>query len=122
MREQALASPDAEICGLIGGSGNRALSLYPVTNIADEPKRNFFMEPRGLIDAMQVMRNEKVTLWGIYHSHPLTSAEPSPKDRELAAYPDLYYFIISLQANVAELGSYYFNGKDFIPVEAIFSN
>ena len=122
MREQALASPHAEICGLIGGSGNRALSLYPVANFADMPECNFLMEPREQIAAMRAMRNENEAFWGIYHSHPLTSADPSPTDRELAAYPDLYYFIISLQSNTIVLGSYYFNGDDFIPVETVFSN
>ena len=122
MREQALASPDAEICGLIGGHENRALSFYPVNNIADKPEYNFLMEPREQIAAMQAMRGECETFWGIYHSHPLTAADPSPADRELAAYPGLYYFIISLQANEVVLGSYYFNGDDFIPVEAVIGD
>ena len=122
MRDQTLKSPDTEICGLIGGRDHTAMSLYQVTNVAEIPERNFLMEPGEQFAAMRAMRNRKEVLWGIYHSHPSTAAVPSQTDRLQAAYPGLYYFIISLRSSREELGSYYFNGEDFIPVDVIVGN
>lgn len=44
---------------------------------------------------MREMRADGLELLGIYHSHPNGKNEPSPRDIELAYYPDAAYFIIS---------------------------
>lgn len=113
MFEHALANPAIEICGLLGSYGNHPMTVYPVKNIADDPVHSFLMDPEEQIDAMRRMREANEPLWGIYHSHPDTPAEPSAIDLKLAAYPDVYYFIISLMGDQPKLGCFYFDGTAF---------
>jgi proteasome lid subunit RPN8/RPN11 len=44
---------------------------------------------------MREIRTVGLELTGIYHSHPNGQNEPSPRDIELAYYPDTAYVIIS---------------------------
>lgn len=113
MLEHALGTPDIEVCGLIGGRADNALTVYPVNNIADEPAQRFLMGPKEQINVMRRMREANESLWGIYHSHPYSSVEPSASDLDMAYYPDVYYFIISLTNNQSELGCFYFDGLKF---------
>jgi len=50
-----------------------------------------------LMDAMTNMRDNRLELLAIYHSHPRTEAYPSATDIRLAYYPDSSYLIISLK-------------------------
>jgi len=113
MLEHALATPAAEVCGLIGARDELPSSVYPVRNVAGDPVQQFLMDPEQQIEAMRRMRDAGEELWGIYHSHPDTAAEPSATDLRLAAYPDTYYFIISVATATPELNGFYFDGKGF---------
>ncbi len=96
MLEQARASPEHEVCGLLGKpAGAHSVSCYPVTNIAADPRQHFEMDPRGQIDAFKHMRARGEQLWAIYHSHPRGPAEPSATDIRRMSYPDALYLIIS---------------------------
>ena len=111
--EHALSSPGEEVCGLLGGNVSGLNSVYPVRNIANKPQSRFLMSPEEQIAAIRVMRKRGETLAGIYHSHPDTEAVPSNADIELAAYPDVYYFIISLAKPRPELKCYILEGNVF---------
>ncbi len=93
---QAQTHPDYEVCGLIGAKDDVPVSVYPVGNIAEDPKDHFRMDPEGQIAAMKTMRERGEALFAIYHSHPKAPAQPSEEDVSLAAYPDALYLIISL--------------------------
>ncbi len=54
------------------------------------------MDPRDQIEAMRDMREHNEELFGIYHSHPHSPAEPSATDLEQAEYPEALYIIVSL--------------------------
>ena len=95
MFDHAVTSPAQEVCGLIGGSKGRPETYYPIKNITDDPDRSFLMDPQEQINAMRVMCKLGEELIGIFHSHPYTSADPSAADLDLAAYPDVIYYIIS---------------------------
>ncbi len=95
--DHCLESPEQEVCGLIGVDPDGRQSLYRVHNIAEQPATAFLMEPRSQIQAMRTMRDAEQELQAIYHSHPSTEATPSETDLRLAAYPDVYYLIASLQ-------------------------
>lgn len=97
----ALRSPRLEVCGLIGGVGEVAVSRHPVANVARDPARRFEMDPRGQIDVFRALREENQELYAIYHSHPDGPAEPSATDLEQAAYPDAFYLIVSLAGTAA---------------------
>lgn len=92
----AQLSPDAEICGLIGGKNGLPVSCYPVANVADNTKQRFLLDAKQQIAAMAEMRARNENLFAIYHSHPAAPAEPSSLDLQEAAYSDALYLIISL--------------------------
>ncbi len=121
MFEHAVTSPEQEICGLIGGSKGHPETYYPIKNVADDPVRSYLMDPQEQINAMRDMRNLGESIIGIFHSHPFTSADPSAADLELAAYPDVIYFIISLIGAKPELSTYYFDGKSFSKIPTLIT-
>jgi proteasome lid subunit RPN8/RPN11 len=92
----AQISPDAEICGLVGGKNGVPQTCYPVVNIAESPEQRFLLDPKQQIAAMAAMRDQGEQLFAIYHSHPAAPAFPSWLDLEQAAYPEAIYLIISL--------------------------
>lgn len=92
----AQASPDMEVCGLIGSKAGEPVSWYPVANIADHPEQRFRLDPKGQIDVMRTMRDAGEELFAILHSHPTSPAEPSQIDLAEMGYPEVCYLIISL--------------------------
>ena len=116
MLAHASSTPNIEVCGLLGGHDNRALSVYPIKNIAQDQSCRFLMDPEEQINAMCIMREKGEDLRGIYHSHPFSPPIPSDLDRKSAAYPDVFYFIISLSDKKPEVNCYYYNGRNFLEV------
>jgi proteasome lid subunit RPN8/RPN11 len=93
---QAQTSPNAEVCGLISAKQGRPRRCIPVPNVSDQPQRLFAMDPKSQIDALRDLREQNEELFGIYHSHPHSPAEPSATDLDQANYPDALYVIVSL--------------------------
>ncbi len=93
---QAQSSPDAEICGLITAKAGRPSRCIAVPNISERPQQLFAMDPGRQIDAMRRMREQGEELFGIYHSHPHSPAQPSDRDLQEAGYPEALYIIVSL--------------------------
>lgn len=93
---EAQLKAEFEICGLIGARDGQPLHVYPIKNIAPDPKTRFQMDPEQQIAAMQTLRERGETLFAIYHSHPTAPASPSEEDLQQAAYPEALYLIISL--------------------------
>ena len=92
----AQASPELEVCGLIGAKQGVPTSWYPVANAAAMPQVRFQLDPKGQIEAMRNMRERDEALFAIFHSHPTAPAEPSPVDLAEAVYLDALYLVISL--------------------------
>ncbi len=89
----------AECCGLIGGDGERATSLYPMRNMAANADSAYEAAPEDLFAAQRQMRERGEQLLAIYHSHPrATQPQPSETDVRLAYYPQAIYFIVGLSA------------------------
>lgn len=93
---QAQISPEAEVCGLIGGKDGIAINCYPIKNTAPNPASRFQLDAKQHIAAFKQMRNNGEELFAIYHSHPSAPAEPSATDLDMAEYPEALYLIISL--------------------------
>ncbi len=86
-----------ECCGLIGGDGQRATSLYPMRNVAANAQVAYEAAPEDLFAAQRQMRERGEQLLAIYHSHPRANEpQPSATDVRLAYYPQAIYFIIGL--------------------------
>jgi proteasome lid subunit RPN8/RPN11 len=102
MYAHARASSPEECCGLVGGSGLRAASVYRLRNVAREPLTAYEAAPEELFAAQRRMRERGEQLLAIYHSHPRASAPtPSERDVQLAFYPSAVYFIIGFEAGGA---------------------
>ena len=95
MCAHARARVPEECCGLLGGAGNGAASVYPLRNVAPRPEVAYEAAPEELFEAQRSMRARGETLVGVYHSHP-RSKEPAPSrtDVRLAFYPEAFYLII----------------------------
>jgi proteasome lid subunit RPN8/RPN11 len=94
---QARADAPNETCGLVGGRDERALQIYPLKNVDENPRIRYLADPLELLHAIRDV--EEAHDWqvlAIYHSHPASPAYPSATDVERAFYPDALYILISL--------------------------
>ena len=104
MSKDALINFPHECCGFFFGSEDvdvRLITyLMQANNISKEDKhRRFSISPEDYIRAENYAWENKLTLLGIYHSHPDHPAIPSELDR-LAAQPFFSYVIISVTRNI----------------------
>jgi [CysO sulfur-carrier protein]-S-L-cysteine hydrolase len=113
----AQLSPESEVCGLIGSIKGIPSRCYPIQNTAELPQQRFLFDPAEQISAMKRMRETGEELFAIYHSHPAAPAIPSMTDLEMAAYPEAYYLIISLNTKgVLEMRAFKIDQKVAIEV------
>lgn len=97
----------AECCGLVGGRGTRAETIYRLRNVARDPWRAYEGEPRELFDAQRRMRERGEELIAIYHSHPRAADPvPSESDVRLAYYPHALHFIVGLAGSESVLRAF----------------
>lgn len=92
----AQATPEWEVCGLLGAKGGIPCSWYPVANADTRPQSRFQLDSAGQIAAMRQIRERGEGLFAIVHSHPAAPAEPSPADLSESEYTDTLYLIVSL--------------------------
>jgi proteasome lid subunit RPN8/RPN11 len=92
MHNLVARQPSVEVCGLLGGAGNRVMIVIPVTNILTSSTR-FLMEPQEQICAFKTIEDYGWVMVGIYHSHPKGPETPSKTDIHEAYYPDAAYLI-----------------------------
>ena len=110
-----LRAPE-EACGLLGGIGNRAIAVVPITNVFRSSSR-YRMEPVEQLQAFQRFEADGLEILGIYHSHPVGPALPSRTDIEEAYYPDAVYLIWSKEGEGWVCGAFRISDKSFREVE-----
>jgi proteasome lid subunit RPN8/RPN11 len=84
-----------EACGILAGKGNVVSEIYMMSNIEKSPV-SYLMDTAEQFRAMKDMREKKLDMVAIFHSHPCSAAYPSPKDMSLAFYEEAVYVIVSL--------------------------
>ena len=89
-----------EAWGIVAGTapheaGGAPLRFHPMTNAAASPYR-YKDDPQEQLQVVLALDDAGETVWGIFHSHVRSPAEPSPTDVSLAYYPDALYLIGSL--------------------------
>lgn len=94
----ARREPRIECCGLLAGRDGVITEILPARN-ALASATAYEIAPRELFDLFRTLRENRLTHLGQYHSHLWSENFPSPKDIELAAYPDHPYFIVSPQGD-----------------------
>jgi [CysO sulfur-carrier protein]-S-L-cysteine hydrolase len=94
MLQHARNEPRTECCGLLAGVGGVITKIFPAKNALVSPTA-YEIAPQELFQLFRRMREEGLEHLGHYHSHPASENAPSPRDIEMAAYPNEAYFIIS---------------------------
>jgi proteasome lid subunit RPN8/RPN11 len=85
-----------EACGLLAGKGDRVTHVLPAQNVAEDPTVEYLMDPQEQLRHFQAIEEHELKLLAIYHSHPASTAYPSPTDLSRALYPEATYVIVSL--------------------------
>jgi len=101
----ARAGVPNEACGIVAGArsaydGGRAATFHPLTNIEASPFL-YRIDPVEQLHAMLAIDDADQVVWGIFHSHVASPAEPSVTDIGLAFYPEALYLICSLADETA---------------------
>jgi len=109
-----------EACGMLAGNNGIVRRHYRMTN-RDASAEHFTLEPREQFSLIKIVRSEKFSILGVYHSHPATPARPSQEDIKLAFDPSISYVIISLAEKDPVAKSFLIkDGKvDIEPIEII---
>ena len=76
--------------------------IFRATNVAGNLATAYEIAPQELFSLVREIRAAGLELVGIYHSDPNGKNEPSPRDIELAYYPDTAYVIVSPRADTAQ--------------------
>lgn len=129
---------DLEVCGVLGGSpdptyrdsaderantdpakarsNHVVTAVYPVENVASNPRSRYELEPESQLEAIQHIEANDQTVVGFYHSHPRGPPRPSITDVDAATWPDASYVIVSLDGEPF-VGSWRWDGEQetFIP-------
>lgn len=113
------ASFPQESCGILGGIGCDIKEIYKMTNIENSPV-SYMMDAAEQFRIMKDMRRNNLSLVAIFHSHPSSSAYPSPKDLALAFYEDSFYIIVSLMNKKPETRAFIIKGQKKIQEIEIF--
>jgi proteasome lid subunit RPN8/RPN11 len=89
-----------EACGILSAErshdeGGAASEFHALTNAAASPYR-YLIDPREQLRLMLDLDDADRVVWGIFHSHVRSPAEPSPTDIGLAFYAESLYLLCSL--------------------------
>ena len=113
----ARASSPQECCGLLLGTANEIVDAVPAANLADDPSRNFLIDPKAHIDARRAARERGLAIVGFYHSHPRSAPVPSAKDLAGASYPNHWYLIVQPLATDCDAGLFRLEGEQFVRMD-----
>jgi proteasome lid subunit RPN8/RPN11/TusA-related sulfurtransferase len=103
--DHAKAEAPMEVCGYLAEKEGVIVQQYKMKNM-DASDVHFAMDPEEQFEAIRDMRAKGFELAAVYHSHPTTSAHPSPEDIRLAYDPDVSYVIVSLAGGSEVLKSF----------------
>lgn len=84
-----------EVCGILGGEGDRIERLWRMTN-SDASNEHFSMLPKEQFAIAKELRGVGLEMLAVYHSHPESPARPSVEDIRLAHTPGISHVIVSL--------------------------
>tara|TARA_B100001250_G_scaffold245881_2_gene211386 strand:- start:15809 stop:16330 length:522 start_codon:yes stop_codon:yes gene_type:complete len=97
--EHSLIEDPNECCGYLMGSNNKVSHIFNCRNIHQSPVTRYALDPLDQMKAEKYADDNKLDILGIYHSHTLSQAYPSPTDVSNAVesgWIDPAYILISL--------------------------
>jgi proteasome lid subunit RPN8/RPN11 len=85
LQSLAASAKPLEIVGLLGGSElTRISTIVALENNASDPTRRFEAERHSLVHGLKILRESRLELCALYHSHPNGPASPSKVDLQNA--------------------------------------
>jgi membrane protein DedA with SNARE-associated domain/proteasome lid subunit RPN8/RPN11 len=95
-----------ECCGLLAGTAAGTVSQrFPLVNSAASPTR-FESSPESMLSAMKHIREAKLEVLAVYHSHPSTPPTPSRFDKALNHDSGALTLIISMATEPPEVSAW----------------
>jgi len=83
-----------EACGALGSKNGRVVRHYPTANAAEQPDDFSIIAPEALLDIFDDIDTYDGEMI-YYHSHPVSEAYPSRRDKDWAKSNRLLYIIFS---------------------------
>lgn len=105
--QHAVSEAPREACGVIGGVGERAVRIVPLSNVAPDPHHFYQLDTDALDQAVRSFRVDGLSLIAIYHSHPRGEPIPSPTDVEAAPRLAVTHLIVGLKHHEPRLAGWY---------------
>ncbi|MEO8608999.1 MAG: M67 family metallopeptidase [Chloroflexota bacterium] len=102
----ALDGRPEEVCGIIGGIGERAKQIVSIENSSPDPQRHFRLDDQAFAKAMFELEHNGLSLIGIYHSHPNGNPIPSQEDIQQSNYPSTACVIVGLRDGEPRLAAW----------------
>lgn len=103
IRKHCADSYPFEACGLlIGRPGDRVTDIVISPNKAEDPARNFEIDPALILQHQKESRLGHDRIVGHYHSHPDGQAVPSAQDQSQNYDTDLVWVIVQVTGGVAQ--------------------
>jgi proteasome lid subunit RPN8/RPN11 len=83
-----------EACGALGSKGGQVVKHYPAANAAEQPDDFSIIAPNDLLDIFDDIEEYNGEMI-YYHSHPVSEAYPSRRDKDYAKLSKILYIIFS---------------------------
>lgn len=96
IREDGLKENPVEACGYLAGKDEIITKAIKMKNMDNSPE-HFSFDIKEQFKVVKELRNQKLDIIGIYHTHPETSARMSDEDIRLANDTNAIYLIFSLK-------------------------
>ena len=84
-----------EACGILAGRDHEVSRLFRMRNVESSPV-SYLMDSKEQFEVMKALRDDRLSIVALFHSHTSSAAYPSAKDVALAFYEDSAYVIVSL--------------------------
>ena len=107
-----------EACGILGGKEGAVSAIYRMSNTENSPV-SYFMDSQEQFKALKDMRGRGLSMAGIFHSHPASSAYPSAKDVNLAFYEDAAYVIVGLAAEQPDVKAFSIRRGEIVEIDIV---
>ena len=83
-----------EACGALGCKDSQVVKHYPTANAAEQPDDFSIIAPNDLLDIFDDIEEYNGQMI-YYHSHPVSEAYPSRRDKDYAKLSKVQYIIFS---------------------------
>ena len=94
MAAHIIAGYPNEACGALGSKDGRVVKHYPTANAAEQPDDFSIIAPNDLLDIFDDIEEYNGEMI-YYHSHPVSEAYPSRRDKDYAKLSKILYIIFS---------------------------